>query len=163
MREAVRKRFGYCSAYCGVSEVMVGSQLEIDHFRPASQGGGDELNNLVYACTTCNRLKSDYWPSEEMPDNHVLLHPYRDEISEHIEVLENGRLQHLTSRGKFHIQWLHLNRLQLVMLRQYQASVAFLQARLENQQTVEADLRQQIQLLEQEVSLLQEIITRLTQ
>ena len=66
-------------------------------------------------------------------------------------------------RGKFHIQWLRLNRPQLVMLRQHRASVAFLQAQLEQQQVVEADLRQHIQLLEQEVSLLQEIIIRLTQ
>lgn len=31
----------------------------IDHVRPKSQGGADDLENLVAACSECNTLKSD--------------------------------------------------------------------------------------------------------
>ena len=36
--------------------------MEVDHFCPPGHDGTDALDNLVYACTICNRFKSDYWP-----------------------------------------------------------------------------------------------------
>lgn len=60
MREKVRVRYTYCCAYCSVSEIDIGGLLEIEHFRPVSKGGTDSLDNLVYACTICNRHKASY-------------------------------------------------------------------------------------------------------
>ena len=78
-REAVRQIYQFRCGYCGVSEEEVGSELEVDHFRPRIRDGGDELDNLVYCCPTCNRFKRDYWPSSVTA--YHLLHPQRDDLS----------------------------------------------------------------------------------
>jgi 5-methylcytosine-specific restriction endonuclease McrA len=61
-RTAVRIAFNYRCGYYGTAEADIGGELEIDHFQPTVHGGTDEQENLVYACTTCNRFKSSYWP-----------------------------------------------------------------------------------------------------
>lgn len=45
-------RWKGCCAYCGAS----GSD-QIDHVRPSSAGGSDEIWNLVLCCAACNRAK----------------------------------------------------------------------------------------------------------
>ncbi len=52
VRESVREGFDFCCGYCGVREDAVGAALTLDHFQPRSQGGSDELENLVYAFCT---------------------------------------------------------------------------------------------------------------
>ncbi|HID64967.1 MAG TPA: HNH endonuclease [Anaerolineae bacterium] len=65
LRDTIRALYGFRCGYCGVTETESGGKLDIDHFRPKSHGGTDTLDNLVYACVTCNRLKGDYWPAPE--------------------------------------------------------------------------------------------------
>lgn len=47
---------GRCS-YCGATD-----ELEIDHIRPVSKGGGNEIRNLQLLCRDCNREKGAAWP-----------------------------------------------------------------------------------------------------
>ncbi|SRR5712692_9914929 len=84
IRKAVRAAYNYRCGYCSVPESWVGGELEIDHFCPLSRGGPDTLDNLVYACTSCNRFKSDYWPRDDAPDSFNLLHPGHDALESHI-------------------------------------------------------------------------------
>ena len=53
----VFKRDGFVCQYCGAHPPMV--VLEVDHIVAVSQGGGNEMDNLVTACFECNRGKSD--------------------------------------------------------------------------------------------------------
>jgi hypothetical protein len=108
LRESVRVLYGFSCGYCGVGENESGGQLDIDHFYPRARGGEDVLDNLVYACPTCNRFKGDYWPPPEASPELMLLHPQRDNPSAHIQMLSDGRLVGLTKRGWFHIQRLRL-------------------------------------------------------
>jgi hypothetical protein len=103
-RAAVRTAFGGRCGYCGVSEASVGGELEIDHFHPLAAGGSDELENLVYACTACNRFKGDYAPARDAPESLQILHPKRDDVSAHVAEPAHGRLLGVTPRGWFHIQ-----------------------------------------------------------
>ena len=59
-RAAVRAAYDSRCGYCTVHESEAGTELEIDHFQPRSAGGSDDLDNLVYCCTACNRLKGDF-------------------------------------------------------------------------------------------------------
>jgi 5-methylcytosine-specific restriction endonuclease McrA len=92
-REAVRQTYAYRCGYCGVHEEEAGGVLEIDHFHPRASGGGDDLDNLVYCCSTCNRLKGDFWPSDrDWATPNRLLHPIRDDVTGHLLEDEDGRL-----------------------------------------------------------------------
>ena len=99
-REALRRLYQFRCGYCGTSEVDVGAELEVDHYQPHTKGGSDNLSNLVYCCTACNRFKADYWnPYSPLR----VLHPHRDNPSEHFREGEDGLLLPLTETGKFHI------------------------------------------------------------
>jgi len=98
-RQAIREAFGFSCGYCGVSESDIGGQLEIDHYRPVTKGGNDQLNNLVYACVHCNRFKGNYWPDDNDPQSFYLLHPGEDDPSLHFRLTASGRLEGSTPRG----------------------------------------------------------------
>jgi hypothetical protein len=88
-----------------------GARLTVDHYQPESQGGQDEPGNWVYCCHACNEFKSDYWHSESALR---ILHPMRDNLTDHLAEQPDGTLQALTETGEFHIQKLSLNRPALV-------------------------------------------------
>ncbi|NOT62619.1 MAG: HNH endonuclease [Acidobacteria bacterium] len=114
LRDTVRRAYHFRCGYCGVHENEVGSELEIDHFCPLAAGGSDELSNLVYCCSACNRHKSDYWTADE---RRQLLHPWRDDWALYLREAEDGRLMALNERGELHLRRLQLNRPQLVAVR----------------------------------------------
>ncbi len=162
LRERIRALDDFRCGYCGVTEVEAGSQLELDHFRPQAHGGTDTLDNLVYACPTCNRFKGDYWPAPEASPDLMLLHPRQDDLTAHINQLPDGRLIGLTKRGWFHIQRLQLNRAPLVALRLQRAEVQRLRQMLEHNQRANARLREYVRELEQETARLLQVIAALT-
>jgi hypothetical protein len=152
IRKAVRAAYNYRCGYCSVPESWVGGELEVDHFCPLSRGGLNTQDNLVYACTSCNRFKSDYWPSEDAPDSFKLLHPGQDTLETHIVEAATGRLVGLTPRGWFHIRWLHLNRPQLIEFRQLQRNDRILREALIQAEEIKTSLQKRIKELETEVA-----------
>lgn len=56
LRFDVFRRDNFCCRYCGRSSPSV--TLEVDHVVAVSNGGTDDIGNLVTACTDCNRGKS---------------------------------------------------------------------------------------------------------
>jgi len=128
LRERVRASFGARRAYCGVSENSTGSSLTVDHFRPRSQGGTDDEENLVSCCHGCNEFKSDYWPrAEELR----LINPRTDDMSLFLREGEDGVLVPLHPRGETHIERLHLNRPPAVARRLQEKRYVLLQSELE--------------------------------
>jgi 5-methylcytosine-specific restriction endonuclease McrA len=57
IRFDVFKRDNFCCQYCGQTPPAI--VLEIDHIRPVSRGGKNDIDNLVASCFDCNRGKSD--------------------------------------------------------------------------------------------------------
>lgn len=161
-RRAIREAYGYCCGYCSVSESDIGGKLQIDHYRPATKGGEDNLNNLVYACAHCNRFKGNYWPDESDPQSLYLLHPVEDDPSPHLQITASGRMEGLTPRGWFHIRRLHLNRPQLVVWRQNWQRYRELEEALQRSEAITIQLQQRIRELEQEAFRLRQQIARLS-
>ena len=54
LREFVMLRGGHQCAYCGAKDVP----LQVDHVRPRSKGGSNQVSNLVPACAPCNVRKN---------------------------------------------------------------------------------------------------------
>lgn len=71
LSEDFNNRCGYCDDFDG----WIGgeSTYHIDHFAPKIKFSylENEYNNLVYACSFCNRFKSDDWPSNDHTLNVV--------------------------------------------------------------------------------------------
>lgn len=61
-RENVYLRDGYRCQYCG--ETLPPRELTLDHVVPRCQGGTTHWNNVVAACTPCNRRKGRDTPEE---------------------------------------------------------------------------------------------------
>jgi hypothetical protein len=55
LRKIIKQRDGAMCQYCGV----YASDGDTDHVLPLTKGGTDSIDNLVWACKTCNREKSD--------------------------------------------------------------------------------------------------------
>ena len=149
IRDQVRILYDQRCGYCSVRESDAGARLTLDHFRPRSLGGGDEIDNLVYCCHGCNEFKSDYWHEEETLS---LLHPSRDPIAAHIAQTETGRVRALTDRGNRHIECLRLNRPELIAYRlQRQVEEALSR---ENQQVLQLleTLRQDNEALREQIA-----------
>ena len=136
----VRQRYQYACGYCGVSEVYAGSELTIDHFQPRSIGGGEDENNLVYACIKCNQYKGDFWPTDaDIAMGRRVLHPLLDDMTLHISEDEiTAQLQAISETGGFHITLLRLNRPQLIehrMIRRIETILQEKQRLLDKQNT----------------------------
>lgn len=55
-------RYGACCVYCGDQS----GPFDVDHVMPRSRGGSDDAENLVIACSHCNRSKGSRTPEEWM-------------------------------------------------------------------------------------------------
>ena len=157
LRQTVRRAYNFSCGYCGVREEDAGSELELDHFKPQSLGGENALENLVYCCTTCNRIKGDFWAIA--PTEKRLLHPQNDDVHLHLSQDSDGLLTGLTETGKFHLKRLRLNRPPLVALRQARIANARLREELNQAQATQKKLAQHLQKLDGEIErIYQEII-----
>jgi hypothetical protein len=156
LHEQVRRAFSFRCAYCGVEETAAGAEFTVDHYQPRSAGGSDDPENLVYACHRCNLYKGFYWPTpEEFVAGQYVLHPQRDDISQHICENEiTGKLEPLTATGAFHINLLDLNRPPLVAHRLAKRAAHVMQERI---RLLEEQIKQQeetIQFLRAYIQLL---------
>lgn len=114
-RERVRARANFACEYCGVSERDSGGELTVDHYQPQMANGGDDLENLVYACYRCNLYKGDYWTTENA---RRIFNPRLESINEHFWLSASGVLYALTATAEFTIHRLKLNRTPLKARRQ---------------------------------------------
>jgi hypothetical protein len=154
---SVRHRYQNACGYCGVTETTVGSELTIDHYRPQSAGGGDDENNLIYACMKCNQYKGDFWPDDEdLTLEQRVLHPQLDDLAAHVrENEQTGQIDAISETGKFYIALLRLNRPQLIehrLVRSIRTIVSEKQRLLE-QQNVE--LQKTIEVQERYIAILE--------
>lgn len=144
--DLLRSRFGARCGYCGVAEGDLGATLTVDHHRPRSRGGGDELDNLVYCCSRCNEYKGAYWHLSDAP-GIALLHPGRDDLRAHLRALADGRLEGVTEEGDFFIHRLRLNRAPLIQYRARRRDEEAKQARLDAALLRIRDLEAQVESL----------------
>lgn len=84
-RFEVFKRDGFQCQYCGASAPDV--MLEIDHIKPVSKGGKNDIVNLITSCFDCNRGKGP----RELSDNSVAKKSI-DEIRRQKEKLEQSKM-----------------------------------------------------------------------
>ena len=84
LRFEVFKRDSFTCQYCGKSAPSI--VLEVDHIKPVSKDGDNDITNLITSCVDCNRGKSD----RELSDDAVVLKrkAQLDELQERREQIE---------------------------------------------------------------------------
>lgn len=166
-RLLTRQQHGKC-CYCE-SAYSATSAGRIDHFRPKGAVRQGKTNvrsrpgyywlayawhNLLLACETCNRRKSDYFPLEEPAQrahNHLdpiehevplLLNPYTDpDPSKHL-AFTGSACRPLTERARVTVAVLGLNRPELQEQRQSELNVLTLLRTLARQPGLPVNTRQ---------------------
>jgi len=78
-----------------------------------SPGGSVTPVATSLCCHACNEFKGDFW----VTGPNRLIYPLDPALPLHIMEEPDGKLRGLTETGQFHIEWLHLNRQQLVVYR----------------------------------------------
>lgn len=106
-KDILREDFGYICGYCGKSEKVTKNTFEIDHFVPQSLAPEREADyeNLVYSCFTCNRKKSNKWPTENKNlcnDGKIgFIDPASVDYDVHLARNDDGSISGVTSVGVY--------------------------------------------------------------
>lgn len=136
-RTYLREASNYSCSYCGISEAeSSGATFNIDHFRPQAlfSSLATECTNLRYSCPRCNSYKSDNWISREQGcirdcskcDSKVCTQDiarFIDTLNEDpaavIYIADDDKLYAYSSSkvANYTINYLRLNRVQLIRLR----------------------------------------------
>jgi len=105
--------------YCRMHQALQGATFHVEHILPSSQGGSSEVDNLAWACPSCNLHKSDRTLVPD-PDSHQmvpLFHPRKDCWADHFQ-WEGHRVLGHTPMGRATVFALDLNHSRRVRIRQ---------------------------------------------
>lgn len=109
--------------YCDVKMDEVGVEgFHIDHFRPKKNFPEleTEPSNLVLACSKCNILKSDDWPTEcfdSISGKYGYIDPFVERRSDFFEVNSKGEILKRLDPADYMVKMLSLNRFSRVQVR----------------------------------------------
>jgi hypothetical protein len=120
-RKAVTERALGCCEYCQSQARFATQSFSIEHIIPRSRGGKNELKNLALACEGCNGHKHTKTEGyDPVAKKYVhLFHPRRHKWREHFCWNDDFTIVlGLTSVGRATVATLHLNREELVNLRE---------------------------------------------
>jgi hypothetical protein len=128
-RKELREDFLYSCAYCGLMESeAVGIEFQVDHYNPHQEDRAD-YSNLFWACSQCNRRKSDYYVDPHVDgklDNGQFAIVKLDEhlLEEHIAGAgADYSVSPLTNVGTATIEFVGLNRPALMVIRRLRAEL----------------------------------------
>ena len=123
-REVERRAAGRCE-YCRMHQSLQGATFHVEHIIPRSLGGRSEIENLAWACPSCNLHKSNR-VEVSISDDHVpvpLFNPRSDKWSDHFG-WECYHIIGLTPVGRATVDALLLNHERRIKIRQAEALFA---------------------------------------
>lgn len=118
-RESVRARAGERCEYCHLPEAISGLlPFHVDHVRAKQHRGNDELSNLCYACSRCNRFKGPNLSSYDPETNELvrIFDPRHDSWNDHFR-LDGPLIVGITPEGRATAALLQMNEQWRVRLR----------------------------------------------
>ena len=99
--------------YCHVREIIGGYRFHIEHIKPVSRGGINDVSNLAFSCVSCNQAKSNREFMIDPNSGHEtkLYNPREQEWNEHFMwEIDNFILVGLTPVGRVTIECLAMNK-----------------------------------------------------
>jgi hypothetical protein len=118
-RQAVAMRAGRRCEYCGLPDFAdPHGAFHLEHVVPKQHGGNDDIDNLAWSCSRCNRRKGPNLASIDPSTGQVteLFNPRKLTWTEHFVVRE-ARIFGLTTIGRATVRLLDMNAHHRVQLR----------------------------------------------
>jgi hypothetical protein len=108
-RQVQRRAAARCE-YCLMHESLQGATFHVEHVLPRSRGGGSTLDNLAWACPSCNLRKSDRIHVSDPATGSLvpLFNPRTDRWAEHFQWVDR-KIVSLTPVGRATVAALELN------------------------------------------------------
>ena len=109
----VARRARHRCEYCRAPETVFNLEFEVEHIRPITRGGSDELSNLALACRSCNLRKAvaQYARDPSTGDLARLFDPRADAWDEHFQLsLVTFQIDGCTAIGRASARRLGMNR-----------------------------------------------------
>ncbi|OUC14360.1 MAG: HNH endonuclease [Alkalinema sp. CACIAM 70d] len=102
-KKLVRQRANYLCEYCHSPERLSANRFTVDHVRPKSLGGSDEIDNLALACRRCNERRYNFVAGID-PETQAIVpifNPRQQKWGDHFVWTENGTvIQGVTPTGR---------------------------------------------------------------
>lgn len=119
---AVRARAFERCEYCGMSQSLQGATFHVEHILPRTCGGMTTMENLAFACPSCNLHKSDrsHGVDPENGQTTALFHPRKSVWEDHFRWV-GVELVGLTAVGRATVQLLDLNHPRRLRVRKAEA------------------------------------------
>lgn len=118
LRREVARRADFKCEYCLLHETHSFLPFQIDHIVSQKHGGGNEFNNLAYACPHCNQHKGTDLTTflDAYDDIEVIYNPRKHNWSDHFSVVD-GEIVSLTRVGTATIKLLSINEPERLIIR----------------------------------------------
>lgn len=126
LRSRIRQRaMGFCE-YCICPASFTSAPFHCEHILPVSAGGETTLDNLAWACPSCNQNKHTKTHALDSRTRHIvsLFNPRRQSWNQHFRWSES--LLYIVGRtpvGRATVEALKMNRQELINLRRLLSSV----------------------------------------
>lgn len=119
IKKVVKERAKSRCEYCRIHEDDSFLTFEIEHIVSQKHGGGDELENLAYACPQCNQFKGTDLTTflDDYDDIVTLFNPRKQDWFEYFEVFE-GELIGKNKVAKATIKLLKINATERIIIRE---------------------------------------------
>lgn len=118
LRLKVIERADFRCEFCKIHQDDMFISFEIDHIIAQKHGGGNEIENLAYACPHCNQHKGTDMVTfiDDYSDVVRLFNPRIDDWTKHFESMA-GEIYSESKIGKATIKLLKMNDVDLIILR----------------------------------------------
>ena len=126
-RQLAAEAQGRC-AYCRTPTSISGARLVVDHIVPEALGGQTILENLCFACHSCNEFKGVQVTARDPLSRRrvALFHPRRHLWSDHFRWSRDGsRIVGLTPIGRATVITLNVNHPLIVEARRLWSAVGW--------------------------------------
>lgn len=120
LRQRVRRRAGNRCEYCHYPQIACYAAFHVDHFIPQSLGGTLTVDNLVFACPTCNASKHAHVSAFDATSGRTvpLFNPLTDSWNDHFRWSKSGlTLLANSATGRVTIRVLRMNRRGVAVVR----------------------------------------------
>lgn len=116
--EKVQARAKSRCEYCKMHQALQGATFHVEHIVPSAHGGPTKLENLAFACPSCNLKKSDRVQAQDPKSMKVVsLYDPRQHQWDHHFQWQGYKINGISAIGRATVKALNLNHRRRLLIR----------------------------------------------